>query len=187
MTTPGFTAEASLRRAKAYCRQIPLAPAAAELLSLAQTRPPVLLPPVQPVLPVPMDGRPVMLPPMQPVLPVPMAGLELYGNWCGPGNSGPGAPIDAVDQVCCLHDKCYTDRGYLDCSCDRDLVARMPGAIANANTPAAGRAFGIAAAAFFAVTPCLCHRVCFPFAGCFDLPGQAGVPGIGKGCPPGFA
>jgi Phospholipase A2 len=114
-----------------------------------------------------------------------LAQIPIYGNWCGPGHSGPGAPIDPVDRVCCLHDHCYGDRGTLDCACDRDLVARMPGAIADTRTSAAGRAAGTAAAAFFAVSPCLCNRVCFPFVGCTDTPVPA--PGIGKFCPPPFA
>lgn len=46
----------------------------------------------------------------------------LYGNWCGPGCSGPGAPIDSVDACCKAHDECYARRGYFACSCDRDLV-----------------------------------------------------------------
>lgn len=114
-----------------------------------------------------------------------LAQIPIYGNWCGPGHSGPGAPIDPVDRVCCLHDQCYDDRGTLDCACDRDLVARMPGAIADSRTSAAGRAAGTAAMALFAVSPCLCHRVCVPILGCSDTP--VPVPGIGKFCPPPFA
>jgi hypothetical protein len=176
MTIPSFTAEASLYGAGARYRQIPLAPAAdAELLGLAQLGTPVLPSPVLP----------------SPVQPVPLGGLDVYGNWCGPGNSGPGAPIDRVDQVCCRHDKCYSDRGYFDCSCDRDLIASMPAAIADPNTPALGQGVGAAAIAVFSATPCICHRACFPFLGCVDIPGPGGVPGIPSGplklCPPGFA
>jgi hypothetical protein len=57
----------------------------------------------------------------------------LYGNWCGPGCSGPGAPIDAVDACCKAHDQCYGRRGYFACSCDRELVrclASKPGSAA---------------------------------------------------------
>ncbi len=67
--------------------------------------------------------------------------LDLHGNWCGPGHSGPGAPVDPVDQVCCCrHHRCYSSRGYLDCKSDRDLIAAMPRAIADSRTTAAGRA-----------------------------------------------
>ncbi|WP_306593942.1 hypothetical protein [Corynebacterium striatum] len=45
-----------------------------------------------------------------------------YGNWCGPGHSGPGAPINTLDSLCQKHDKCYGSRGYFACSCDRELV-----------------------------------------------------------------
>lgn len=46
----------------------------------------------------------------------------LYGRWCGPGCSGPGAPIDELDQCCKSHDECYGRRGYFNCGCDRDVV-----------------------------------------------------------------
>lgn len=46
----------------------------------------------------------------------------VYGNWCGPGCSGPAPPIDAVDACCRAHDNCYGRKGYFACSCDRDLV-----------------------------------------------------------------
>jgi hypothetical protein len=179
MTIPAFTAEASLYRAGTSDRQLPSAPAAAAgdagLLRLAQVGLPVLPAPVLPV----------------PVQPMPLAGLEIYGNWCGPGHSGPGAPIDRVDQVCCRHDKCYGDRGSFDCSCDRDLIASMPAAIAHSSTSARGRAVGAGAIAVFTALPCICHRACLPFLGCRDIPGPGGVPGIPSGplklCPPGFA
>lgn len=46
----------------------------------------------------------------------------MYGRWCGPGCSGPGAPIDDVDACCQAHDQCYGRRGYFSCSCDRELL-----------------------------------------------------------------
>lgn len=45
----------------------------------------------------------------------------IYGNWCGPGCSGPSAPISPVDSCCKSHDKCYGSRGYFACSCDNQL------------------------------------------------------------------
>lgn len=48
-----------------------------------------------------------------------------HGNWCGPGHSGPDAPIDTLDTACMHHDKCYAERGYNSCSCDDELVAEI--------------------------------------------------------------
>ncbi|GGA64926.1 hypothetical protein [Salinicoccus roseus] len=45
----------------------------------------------------------------------------IYGNWCGPGCSGPESPISPVDTCCQSHDNCYGDRGYFACSCDSEL------------------------------------------------------------------
>lgn len=118
------------------------------------------------------------------------AGIEVYGNWCGPGHTGPGTPVDAVDEVCCRHDQCYCERGELDCSCDRDLIRRMPAAVADPGTSAKGRAVGAAAAALFAADPfCLCHRICgpIPFPPFWDCTGAPfpvpGIPGPAKLCP----
>lgn len=33
--------------------------------------------------------------------------FKAYGNWCGPGYSGPGDPVDGIDRCCMKHDKCY--------------------------------------------------------------------------------
>lgn len=183
MTIPGFTAEAALCRASGHYRQVPSAPAAAAgLLSLAQLDAPFRSPSSPSglsggaVQPVPEAGGPNPL----------AGGLETYGNWCGPGKSGPGQPIDAVDRVCCQHDKCYSDRGYLACSCERDLISRMPAAIANSNTSAKGKAVGAAAIALFTALPCLCRRqVCATFFGCYTVTAP-GIPGL-KLCPPLFS
>jgi hypothetical protein len=119
---------------------------------------------------------------------IPAAGIDFYGNWCGPGNSGPGTPVDAVDEVCCRHDQCYSSRGSLDCSCDRDLIRRMPAAIADSSTSARGRALGTAALAAFVADPfCLCHRICLPIVGCVGAPPVPGIPGPLKLCPPPYA
>lgn len=46
----------------------------------------------------------------------------IYGNWCGPGCSGPSDPIDGVDSCCKTHDLCYDRNGYFDCECDAALI-----------------------------------------------------------------
>jgi hypothetical protein len=104
----------------------------------------------------------------------PAFALPIHGRYCGPGHgdsTGCTAPADEVDAVCCRHDVCYGKRGYFDCGCDCELVASMPAAIASeaAKGNVAAVAAGTAAAAFFAVSPCLC-KICLPFIGCFKIP-----------------
>lgn len=45
-------------------------------------------------------------------------------NWCGPGCSGPGAPINAVDAACKAHDFCYKTYGNRY-ACDQELLNRL--------------------------------------------------------------
>ena len=50
-------------------------------------------------------------------------GLELHGNYCGPGHGeNHGDPIDILDGLCQQHDNCYAENGYFSCSCDAQLV-----------------------------------------------------------------
>ncbi|MEH7120856.1 phospholipase [Neobacillus vireti] len=42
-------------------------------------------------------------------------------KWCGPGCSGPGAPINDVDACCQKHDYCL-DRGLSSCECDTQFM-----------------------------------------------------------------
>ena len=59
-------------------------------------------------------------------------------NWCGPGCSGPGAPVNAVDAACQEHDICYQrTRDY--CYCDTLCIERLSG-LQNPNTAAARHA-----------------------------------------------
>ncbi|MFB5660398.1 phospholipase [Alteribacillus sp. HJP-4] len=45
-------------------------------------------------------------------------------NWCGPGCSGPGAPVNAVDAACKAHDLCYRrTKNY--CACDEEFIRRL--------------------------------------------------------------
>lgn len=48
--------------------------------------------------------------------------IPVWGNWCGPGYSGPAAPKDYLDTACMHHDICYGEKGYFNCSCDRELI-----------------------------------------------------------------
>ncbi|WP_209122728.1 phospholipase [Alkalihalobacillus sp. BA299] len=42
-------------------------------------------------------------------------------KWCGPGCSGPGAPINDVDECCQRHDQCLS-AGRSRCECDRKFL-----------------------------------------------------------------
>ncbi|WP_342342358.1 phospholipase [Neobacillus novalis] len=42
-------------------------------------------------------------------------------RWCGPGCSGPGAPINDVDACCMGHDLCLS-RGISPCQCDYQFI-----------------------------------------------------------------
>lgn len=43
--------------------------------------------------------------------PRPTRRLALYGRYCGPGHSGPGEPVDAIDAACRRHDAAYKAAG----------------------------------------------------------------------------
>nr|WP_309145128.1 phospholipase A2 family protein [Brevibacillus sp. HB2.2] len=75
----------------------------------------------------------------------------LYGNWCGPGCSGPDAPIDNVDRCCKRHDECYVKHGYFSCHCDQELVRCLRNKVNN--TTEKGRMAGIISN-FFSRTGC---------------------------------
>lgn len=59
--------------------------------------------------------------------------ILIYGNFCGPGNRGPGyRPIDALDLACAHHDACSAEpaSGILTrCACHRRLQTEA-GAVA---------------------------------------------------------
>jgi Phospholipase A2-like domain len=49
-------------------------------------------------------------------------------KWCGPGCSGPGTPINAVDAACRNHDLCYQKYGPT-CKCDRLFLRQLESTI----------------------------------------------------------
>lgn len=69
--------------------------------------------------------------------------LLIYGNFCGPGNRGPGyKPIDALDRACARHDACSTDpaSGVLtSCACNRRLAAEAGRVARDLRAPAQTR------------------------------------------------
>lgn len=45
-------------------------------------------------------------------------------KYCGPGCSGPGEPVNAVDAACKAHDECYRyTKNY--CYCDDAFIRRL--------------------------------------------------------------
>ncbi|MFD2627462.1 phospholipase [Oceanobacillus kapialis] len=46
-------------------------------------------------------------------------------KYCGPGCSGPGQPINAVDAACREHDRCYKQHGGPSCACDKLFMKRL--------------------------------------------------------------
>ncbi|MFC5131892.1 phospholipase A2 family protein [Paeniglutamicibacter kerguelensis] len=119
-------------------------------------------------------------------LAVPQIDLRLYGNWCGPGHSGPGEPIDAVDEACCRHDTCFREQGYDDCDCNRTAILDLTKAAVSPDTDPGGRTMGLIIAGLLSAAPCTCSEICgpsskWPFWDCWDSP----VTGFGIGgiCP----
>ena len=79
--------------------------------------------------------------------------FPVYGNYCGFGHGDPTGktpPIDAVDAVCREHDLCYGLRGDFDHRCDRDLIEKMPDAIASTPSPQ-GKNAGLLALLYFSL------------------------------------
>ena len=44
-----------------------------------------------------------------------------HGNYCGPGNNAPAAPIDALDAACARHDACTPGTGLASKACNLRL------------------------------------------------------------------
>lgn len=57
----------------------------------------------------------------------------LHGNYCGPGNNAPAAPIDALDAACAKHDACTPDGRIGSKACnlrlqrEAEAISRDPG------------------------------------------------------------
>lgn len=47
--------------------------------------------------------------------------LLLHGNYCGPGNNAPAAPIDALDAACARHDACTPEGALPSKACNLRL------------------------------------------------------------------
>ncbi len=49
--------------------------------------------------------------------------MLIHGNYCGPGNNAPLAPIDALDAACARHDACTPDDAFPSKACNMRLQA----------------------------------------------------------------
>ena len=47
--------------------------------------------------------------------------MLLHGNYCGPGNKAPAAPVDALDAACARHDACTPDGALAPKACNLRL------------------------------------------------------------------
>ena len=45
----------------------------------------------------------------------------IHGNYCGPGNNAPAAPVDALDAACARHDACTPDGSLATKACNLRL------------------------------------------------------------------
>jgi hypothetical protein len=84
--------------------------------------------------------------------------ILIYGNYCGPGNRGPGyRPIDALDLACAHHDACSTEpaSGVLtSCACNRRLEVEAGLVARDPRSPAQTRQTAQFIARFATALPC---------------------------------
>ena len=78
--------------------------------------------------------------------------LPIWGNWCGPGHSGPEAPTDTLDAQCKKHDLCYSREGYFACSCDSALIENIASNFSKMETKE--KIVAAAVTAYFLAAPC---------------------------------
>lgn len=84
--------------------------------------------------------------------------LLIYGNFCGPGNRGPGyPPIDALDLACAHHDACSPDMrtGALPtCACNRRLQVEAGAVAGDPRMPERTRQAAEFISHFASASPC---------------------------------
>ena len=77
----------------------------------------------------------------------------IHGNYCGPGNNAPLAPIDALDAACARHDACTPSRGLPTRACNLQLEREAEAIARDRRQPDELRAMAGAVAVFAAANP----------------------------------
>lgn len=77
----------------------------------------------------------------------------VHGNYCGPGNNAPLAPIDALDAACARHDACTPSRGLPTKACNLRLEREAEAVALDPSQPDDLRAMAGLVAAFAAANP----------------------------------
>ena len=77
----------------------------------------------------------------------------VHGNYCGPGNNAPLAPIDALDEACAHHDACTPSRGLPTKLCNARLEQEATAIALDPREPDDLRAMAGVVAAFAAANP----------------------------------
>ena len=62
-------------------------------------------------------------------------------------------PVDVLDNICQMHDRCYAEVGYLKCVCDATLITLVNNNLSKMSSNA--RPVAIAISAYFTVSPCV--------------------------------
>lgn len=80
-----------------------------------------------------------------------------HGNYCGINRKGDGykkKPVDALDEACRRHDRCYDMWGRATCSCDKRLAADALKVAPTLKTSKA-RENAVATGTLFLTAPCI--------------------------------
>ncbi|MGY2051733.1 hypothetical protein [Methylobacterium sp. JK268] len=81
--------------------------------------------------------------------------LVFHGNYCGPGDRGPGRPpVDALDRACMHHDACTPAGGIPSCGCNARLQREAAAVARSPRQPADLRDLAALVSQSAAVMPC---------------------------------
>ncbi|WP_026190754.1 hypothetical protein [Methylobacterium sp. WSM2598] len=81
--------------------------------------------------------------------------LVFHGNYCGPGDRGPGRPpVDALDRACMHHDACTPAGGVPSCACNARLQREATAVARSRRQPADLRDLAALVAQGAAAMPC---------------------------------